>query len=876
MWSKKLKNGTEIFVKPDEFTSTAALVVWTRIGSIYEPFEIRGVSHFLEHMLFKGTDKYPPGMNTKVLNEVGGDINAFTSFEFTGYMAITPANRFELGADVIFDMLRNTPIRDADLESEKKVVIEEMRMRFDETARYTWDILREEHFTRHPYKEEIKGTEDTINGMTSDRMRRFKDRYYQPGNLLVTVAGAVDPDQVAAVIEEKLDGWRGETVKLPDLPEEPPSTGKRTRFITGDVNGAHLLLGYGTPGFRHEDSFALAAVGDLLSGGRSSRLYRALVEKGLATIAVAGPSIDGAFPGLFDIRLSFDPAKLENPEEIVTREIDRIAGGDITAGEMELLKNSMEHSFLSSEESMLDTVFTMGNCIFYDRLEWYERFLDRVRALSKNDLARAAARYLAGSAQSLVMYGKESAWMTEFEKRYGNGNDPEKEDARTGKTTPFLKSDTGGKTVQGAGSETGKPDKLIPKGSASLALLDKNIRMVTMSRPARPLFSLNLNLKGGFFEEASNRGGITSLLFSMLLRSRDPRGEGDGLITHRLESLGASVSPFVSNDLCGLSLTGLTKNFHETIEAFSDLFLVPDWKPIDLDRQKQVTIQAMEKKRDNLPAHAMSLFRKAYFGKFPYAKEISGAEDSIAGITTEDLLSWHGKIANAGRIVLSAVGALPDNAMDVFSAFSSKIPGGDGMEPGSPGMFTSSTEPSVTTETRDKHQVNILLGTSAPERGNPDRLPFLVLNDILSGMGNILWNELREKMGLCYIVYSSYSADIHAGLFYIYMGAAPARRAEALSAIRRVVKEFATSSIDEEDLARAKQLITGRYERTLERNLNLAYLYGINETLNDGFKKTDTFMERVSAVTVPEVSALAEKYLSGPVWTEAVIHPPDA
>ncbi len=876
MWSRKLNCGTEIYVKPDEFTGTTALLVWTRIGSIYEPYEIRGVSHFLEHMFFKGTEKYPPGANTKVLNAVGGDINAFTSFEFTGYMTITPKKHLEFGADIIFDMLRNTPVRDADFESEKKVIIEEMRMRFDETSRYTWDMLREVHFSRHPYREEIKGTEDTINGMKPGQMRWFKDRYYQPGNLLVTVAGAVDPEEAAGVIEKKLEGWKGTPVELPTLPEEPPSSGRRTRFITGDVNGAHLLLGYGIPGFRHEDTIALSALGDLLSGGRSSRLYRALVEKGLATVASGGPSIDGNFPGLFDIRLSFDPEKLENPVETVNHEIERIAGGDISRGEMELLKNSIEHSFLSSEESMLETVFTFGNYIFYDRLEWYERFLDHVRALTADDLAGAATRYLAGGAQSLVMYGRESDWMSNFEKRYGGAGNSEDADRRIDKAEPVTIKDSGGGISGDDGLKSDGPDALIPKGPAGLSRLEKKIRLVKMSRPARPLFSLSLILNGGFYEESSTGSGITSLLFNMLLRSRDPREKGDRLITHRLEALGAFVSPFVSNDLCGLSLTGLTRNFHQTIDAFADLFLAPDWSARDLERQKQVTIQAIAKKKDNLPAHVMTLFRKAFYGDFPYANELSGTEDSITGITTGHLLSWHSKIANSGRLVLSAVGALPDDTDDVFADFASKIPDGGKMTLDSPGAFSLSPEPSSSTETRDKHQVNILLGTSAPERGNPDRLPFLVLNDILSGMGNILWTELREKMGLCYVVYSSYSADLHAGVFYIYMGAAPARRAEALAAIRRVVKEFATSRIREEDLARAKQLLIGRYERTLERNLNRAYLYGINEALDDEYEKTDTFTERISAVTVSQVSSLARRYLSDPVWTEAVIHPPDA
>ena len=140
-------------------------------------------------------------------------------------------------------------------------------------------------------------------------------------------------------------------------------------------------------------------------------------------------------------------------------------------------------------------------------------------------------------------------------------------------------------------------------------------------------------------------------------------------------------------------------------------------------------------------------------------------------------------------------------------------------------------------------------------------------------MGNILWNELREKKGLCYVVTSGYSNNLLAGVFTVYMGTTPGRMEEAIEGIKKVITEFPDSPLDDATLDRAKQLIVGRYERSLERNINRAYMYAVNEALGEGYRFVDDFVNLVSAVTRPEVSRLAEKYLSAPVWTEAVIHP---
>ncbi len=406
-----LDNGLVVLLRE---VHTAPVISWWvlyRVGSRNEHTGQTGVSHWVEHMMFKGTEKFPAGVLDKAIDREGGTWNAQTWIDYTAYHETMPAHRIDLALQAEADRMVSAQFHPHEVESERTVIISERQGSENSPLFWLFEETRAAAFRVHPYHHHVLGDMADLKTMTRDDLYNHYRRYYAPNNAIAVAVGDFDTASMLARIEELY----GHLAPGPDVPlvarMEPPQQGERKVLVEREGNAVYLYTGYRAPEATHPDWFKLALVSSVLvgasapggggAGNRTSRLYRALVETELAA-SVGGslsPSID---PYLFGITLTARDGR--TPDEIqaaLDAELDRVRGGEITQAELDKAKKQAKALFAYGVESVTGLAFWLAFSENFLSYTWYERYLEQLDAVTLDDVHDAAARYLRPSQRTV-------------------------------------------------------------------------------------------------------------------------------------------------------------------------------------------------------------------------------------------------------------------------------------------------------------------------------------------------------------------------------------------------------------------------------------------------------------------------------------------
>lgn len=406
-----LDNGLTVLLKE---MHTAPVISWWvlyRVGSRNERTGLTGVSHWVEHMMFKGTEQFPAGMLDQAIDRVGGVWNAQTSFDYTAYYETMPASQIDLALRAEADRMVRALFDPAEVESERTVIISEREGSENSPTSWLYEETRAAAFRVHPYHHSIIGDMADLRTMTRADLYAHYQTYYAPNNAIAVAVGDFDTACMLARIEELFGSIPPGPTPPPVTRMEPPQQGERFVRIERPGNAHYLYLGYRSPEAVHPDWFKLTLVDSVLAGAsapggngignRTSRLYRALVETELATGVSAGlyPSID---PHLFSITATVrDGRTLEEVQAALDAEIDRLASGDMTQAELDKAKKQAKALFAYGTESVTGQAFWLAFSENFSSYAWYEQYLDHLGAVTLQEVHDVARRYLRRSQRTV-------------------------------------------------------------------------------------------------------------------------------------------------------------------------------------------------------------------------------------------------------------------------------------------------------------------------------------------------------------------------------------------------------------------------------------------------------------------------------------------
>ena len=392
-----LENGLKVILLPDHKAPVGVVQVWYRVGSRNETTGLTGLSHMLEHMMFKGTGKYGPNEYSEIIAREGGSENAFTSDDATAYFAKLAADRLEVELELEADRMRGLKLTAAEFEPERKVVAEERRLRVDDDPiSWLYETMDAATFQTHPYRHPTIGWAADIENWSLEDLQIHYDRYYQPGNAVLVAAGDFDPDQMAASVRKNFGAIpAGDPPPEMTVKEEEPR-GPRRVEVTRPARLPFVAMAHPAPNLDHPDSAALEVLDVILSGGKSSRLFEALVrENPVALGASSHYSRTAVDDRTFVVAAQAQPGRsADEVEAALAAEIEKIRNEPPSEEELERAKRQIEASFVFSQDSIFYRAMLLGTYEMAGGWRQLDEYLPATAAVTPADVQRAARRWL--------------------------------------------------------------------------------------------------------------------------------------------------------------------------------------------------------------------------------------------------------------------------------------------------------------------------------------------------------------------------------------------------------------------------------------------------------------------------------------------------
>jgi zinc protease len=831
-----LDNGLTIIAREDRSAPVVSAQAWCMAGSIHEGRWLgAGLSHLLEHMLFKGTTTRPGSRIDQEVQEAGGYMNAYTSFDRTVYHIDVPNTGARTAIDILCDIMQNATLPAEELAKEQDVIRREMDMNVDDPGRRAGRRLFETAYTRSPYRFTVIGYPDIFNELKPDDIRGYYHEKYAPNNVFYVVVGDVKTDEVIAQIRTAYEKSRARPSPPMVLPEEPGQTAPREIVEEAPIELGHFHFAWHIPEIRHPDVPVLEVLAVLLGHGRSSRLYQEVRERQGVVHHVDAWTYSPGNPGLFGMSAIADADKFTDARGAMLAEIEKMRGGLISPGELEKAVKQYVSATLAAHKTMEGQAGDLGsNWIVASDLGFSERQLAAVKLVTPEDIQRVAREYLTPQNRTLYVLLPDGS-------------------------APKLKIEV-----------ESRSDRPIQKFD-----LSNGLRLLVKEDHRLPFVEFRAALKGGVLAETAGNNGITYLLAKTLLKGTRRRTAAQ--IANEIESVGGGIDSYGGNNSFGVNAEVMSSDFKTGLELVSDVLLNPIFPAGELERERDVQIAGIYAQKDDLLKSASLAMRRALFGNEGYGLDTLGTETVVQNLQADDLRSFHQKLVTPDNCVLAIFGDVKADEVKaaVETVFTGWQPAGVAVPGEPPGSATrpAPAAPKRVEEARDKKQAVLVIGFPGTTMFNDDHYALELIQESCSDLGSRLFLRIREQLGLAYYVGAQNLAGLVPGYFAFYTGTEPAKVELVEKELLREAELLRTEGLTAEELKRSKAKIIGQKKIARQELGHLASATALDELYGLGYQRTEQDDAKYEAVTLEQIKGVAQKYLRPDALVVAVVKP---
>jgi zinc protease len=828
-----LPNGLTVIVQEDRSAPVASVQAWCGTGSIDENEHLgAGLSHILEHMLFKGTKTRGSSAIVQTIQDVGGYINAYTSFDRTVYWIDVPKAGASAAIDLLSDTMMNSTLPPEEYAREQEVIRREFAMGMDDPDRMAGQLLFATAFQRHPYRLPVIGQLDIFNQLTHEDVLRYYKTRYVPNNLTFVIVGDVEAEAVYQQLDTFFKDYPAKSIQPPYIPAEPPQLGQRVVHQEFATELTRLSLAWHIPEISHPDVPALDLLSTILGDGRSSRLYRRVREEAGLAFGVSAFSYTPGDPGLLGIDATVEPEKREATQELVLKILDEIKEEGVTSDELAKAKKISLSHHLGSLTTMRGQASDLGSNWFLTRnLNFTRDYLAAVQRIAPEDIRRVAGKYLTSDNLTIVSLNPKGA--------------------------------LAGRT------EAPKP---VAGGEIQKIELSNGLRLLVREDPRLPLISMAAVFRGGLLAETRQTNGITRLMAKVLLKGTRTRTAEQ--IADTIEAVGGSIGSDAGNNSFSASLDVTQPDLKLGAELLADVLLNATMPEKAVSREKEIQLAGIKEDEEQLTTVARNLLREALFQDHPYALRSKGSAESVSKLTQKHLLAFRDRYLVAKNGVISVFGNV--KAAEVREIFEEALAG---MKPGELALADLSAPPLLTANTtveslKDKAQGVLMVGYRGVDIFSPDRYALELIDEASSDLGSRFFVRIREQMGLAYYVGASQMQGLVPGLFLFYLGTDPQKIENVKTALLEEINKLAAEGLTNEELARAKKKLLGQQQIANQSNDSFGYMAALDELYGLGFAYYKAIERDVEAVTLDDVKRAAAKYFQKQPYVLAIVRPP--
>lgn len=864
IYRHSLSNGLLVITMERHITPAIFHEIIYRVGSRNEHLGITGISHIVEHMMFKGTKKFTKGQAIKQISENSGLFNGFTSNDMTGYFEYMPKNKIETALDVESDRMQNCLFDEDEFKKEISVIKQERRMRSESDASGVMnENINSVAYESHPNRDPIIGWPCDIESMTREDAVNYYKTYYTPNNAFLVLVGDFDTVYMLKLVQKHYGPIpKGPEIKDKMFQDQPQRLKKTLTLHHNDIEAPLIQMAFHVPSVNNRDGAALKLVASILGRDKTSRLTKKLVEDLQIASSVSSWMPISKDPPLFRINVYLKKGgKIEECESIIWEELRKLKEVQVSRKELEKAKNQFLYSSSYDYLSNMNVSSKLSMFEAYYGLAFLDEYPGLIMKTTEEDIKNVMQKYFTPDKATICYaYPKENASSKRAKEKI------EEELQSEGKTKYIYdRNFYDGKDMSGStGDIIIKPKQIAPMIKENR--LKNGIAVYTVETPMSPFVYIRGLFDTGFIPEAAKKQGIINLLAATM--NRGPKDRSSKELSERMSFVPFSFN--VGGSFTNILFSGqsLKKDADELFETGFEMLSQPGFREPEIEKSRNMMIDRVKKRNTSTGELASFTLFKHIFEKHPYV-ETESTEKSIASITKDDLVKVHRKYMVPACLKIIVAGDM--NHKDLLNFAEKYFGKWKPIESVSPKAIIPPVENLTKKELivfpdndYTECTVNVGFAPSNDIAGNT-RETVDVLNYILAS-GNLtsrLYTELRDKRGLIYGLGSQlWSTSDKIGYWKFQTKTSPKNTEEVIKIIFSEIRKILQSDITDEELATAKRRLLGllafRIE-TPEDIVSTVYNMVLNsEPLNFFDKKAD----RISRVTKDDVYLAAKKYLT--------------
>ncbi|CAN5599066.1 pitrilysin family protein [soil metagenome] len=844
--TETLPNGLAVYMLPVPGAPVVTTMVAYKVGAGDELKDQTGLSHYLEHLLFKGTSKYFPGDIDRATQRNGGHNNAYTNEDMTVYHFDFAADRWMLALEIEADRMRNVKIDEKhEFQQEKGAVISELKGGEDRPWELEQKAILPRLFAKtDPYSHPVIGEEDHVRAATAEVIKRHYDKWYHPNNASLVIVGGFDPDVALAKVKELFG-----SIPKSDLPERVATPGpvKREKQIRHEFeskfDAPRILVGFNTVAVGDTDEITFDVIQQILSGGRTSRLYRKLIDGEQIAAEVDAGNQAGRYPGWFSVQMEVLSGRdRKKAEAMLFEELTKLAKEPVTADELLRVKQGLLAAYIFGREDIHSLCDQIASTVTNKNLAYLSTYLDKVLAITAEDVQRVAAKYL--NANSAVV-----VWSLPVVEPKGGGDEKPKKPKRIAENRAVEKAEA----AAGAGG--------FKLTDAKKVVLPNGIKLIMLENHRLPIIVATASVAHTHLREPAEKAGVATLVGDLLEEGSDKHTGEE--IAAMIENVGGTLG--FSNS--GGSLKVLTPNTDLGLGLLFECLMKPAFKQERFDAQREQLLAVIAAEETEPLKRARNAFSAAIYGKHPLGRPSDGTSKTVGKLKPEDCKAFHAETFVPNNTTVVVVGdfdaaAMEKKIVELTKEWKSKdLAKLDIAAPLVP-------EKPVTKIITDKTaaQTHVLIGHLGITRDNPDYYKLLVMDNVLGtgpGFTDRLSASLRDRQGLAYTVRATIadSASEQPGTFTGYIGTFPDKFTWVRDGFLKEFNKIRDEQPSDQEVDDAKRYLLGSMPFRLTTSGHVAGELLAAEKYGLGFDTFEKFKTAIAAVTPADVQAVAKKHL---------------
>jgi len=852
----QLKNGMKVLLVESHKSPVLSIQMWVQTGSADERRGEEGISHFIEHLVFKGTRKFNVGEIAAAVEGAGGELNAYTSFDQTVFY-VTISKEFQhVGFDVIQEMMGYPRFDSAEIDNEREVVIEEIKRSNDSPHRQASRLLFTSVYKKHPYGIPVIGYTDNIRNVSRDTLVDYFQTRYNPKTMTLVVAGDFNSREIQKQIQQRFGRFLSGKVRKVKRPPVAAIRAAKVAVESAPFNETLVHLAFPVPKASHKDIPALEVLALILGQGESSRLsYRLRLQENLVNYAGASVFV-AKDPGFFAVSLSLNSHDLQPALRATQDEIIRVLSDFVSDEEWQKAVTNLASEQYYQLESVDGLARNFGHYqdLFGDPA-YFQKFMRQVQNLTPRDVLRVARKYLKPASCVFVvqsngekarMEGLCKTWLTAFKGAHRRA--------------------VKGQPKAPAKKRQSRSQLLFPARKSGPIDVEKwtlanGITVVTRPSFDTPVISVRCASLGGSRLETQNTQGATELLSRVWTSGLGSLSELD--VLKKTDAMAASLSAFSGRNSSGLSMACLRTFQDEMLELMALALTDPKFEDAAIKRELKSMQEHVKMRADNPAQVCLLEFLKTMFGNHPYGRDPYGDLEHIDKLQREHVESM---FRMRSGLTVVASGALdPDEFRERVQSQLGHLRPGTGESQTFAIQFPKQN--AHRTIASEKEQSHVMYGYPGLTLRAPERYTLQVMQAILAGQGGRLFVELRDKASLAYSVSPMRMEGLEGGYFGAYIGCSPEKVDTALRMMKEEFAKLSSESVSPAELARAQRYLIGKHDIELQKNSNITSAILFDQIYGIDFMETYRFAERIRAIDSAAIRMLAEKLFSQPTVT---------